>query len=192
MPNGISIEMAVLIVVGVLAAITISSAILEHAQVLWDVHQLRSTPLPVTDATWHIVAAQLAVDGLKEPVDICSFSSMQVLSQPRLIAWIRFVLRDGRVLVFATAQAVPGCKGRGYRIDTHNHPQAAYEIQQLWMYFMLASGQAAPIPRDANWYVLPLQTPQDRLGRAVVLRNHQSYRPNLLQRLHGLLLTSRR
>ena len=31
MPNGISIEMAVLIVVGVLAAITISSAILEHA-----------------------------------------------------------------------------------------------------------------------------------------------------------------
>ena len=53
----------------------------EHAQVLWDVHQLRSTPLPVTDATWHIVAAQLAVDGLKEPVDICSFSSMQVLSQ---------------------------------------------------------------------------------------------------------------
>ena len=192
MPNGISIEVAVLIVVGVLAAITISSAILEHAQVLWDVHQLRLTPLPVTDATWHIVAAQLAADGLKEPVDICSFSSMQALSQPHLIAWIRFVLRDGRVLVFATAHAVPGCKGRGHRIDTHNHPQATYEIQQLWMYFMLASGQAAPIPRDANWYVLPLQTPQDRLGRAVVLRNHQSYRPNLLQRLHGLFLNSRR
>ena len=155
-------------------------------------HQSHSPVLSVNDATWPIIVAQLAADGLKEAVDICAFSSMQALTEPGLVAWIRFVLSDGRVLVFATRCRVPGCKGRGRRFDTQRYPHMAYELQQVWMYFMAASGQAAPVPRDASWYVLPLQNPQERSGRAIVLRSHQAYQPRLIHRLQRLIAPARR
>ena len=117
MPIEISIELALLSVTVAISAITISSAIEGHMQALRDVRQSHSPVVPVNDATWPIIVAQLAADGLKESVDICAFSSMQVLTEPGLVAWIRFVLSDGRVLVFATGRLVPGCKGRGRRFD---------------------------------------------------------------------------
>ena len=192
MPVEISVELALLSVTVAISAITISSAIEGHMQALRDVHQSHSPVVPVNDATWPIIVAQLAADGLKEAVDICAFSSMQVLTEPGLVAWIRFVLRDGRVLVFATRCRVPGCKGRGRRFDTQRYPHMAYELQQVWMYFMAASGQAAPVPRDASWYVLPLQNPQERSGRAIVLRSHQAYQPRLIHRLQRLIAPARR
>lgn len=192
MPIGIGVEVAAFIVVIVFATLALASAIQDHAQAVRETHRLRPAPLPVTDSTWRIVVAQLAVDVLNEPFDVCSFSSMQVLNQGRWTAWIRFVLHDGRALVFATARVVPGCKGRGRRVNMQSHPQSSCELHQLWLYFMTMSGQAAPVSRDADWFVLPLQSPQDKLGRSVILRNHNSYQSGLIGRFGQFLLPKRR
>ena len=146
-----------------LAASLVACAVLDHADALrtlsWQRDVIAAARVYIDDGTWRGIAEQVAADVLGEPVDILAFSGMLA----GRVSWLRFVLRDGRALVFATARRVPSCHGRGHRLTLKHHAHALGELQALWAYFGRELGQASAIPRHCQCYVLPLQAPQLKL-----------------------------
>lgn len=150
-------------IVILLGAGLVACAVLDHADVMRALASqqmlLTAARTYVDEGTWRNIAEQVAADALGEPVDIIAFSGMSVGRG----SWLRFVLRDGRALVFATVSRVPECRGRGHRLNLKLHAQAIGELQALWAYFGREAGHARAIPRHSTWYVLPLQAPQYKL-----------------------------
>ena len=146
-----------------LAASLVACAVLDHADALrtlsWQRDVIAAARVYIDDGIWRGIAEQVAADALGEPIDINAFSSMAA----GRVSWLRFVLRDGRALVFATARRVPECHGRGRRLNLSRHACAIGELQALWAYFGRETGLPHAIPRHCTWYVLPLQSPQLRL-----------------------------
>ena len=146
-----------------LAAAFITCVLLDHADVLrtlsWQRDMIAAARIYIDDGTWRGIAEQVAADALGEPVDIAAFSGIVA----GRVSWLRFVLRDGRALVFATAKYVPDCYGQGRRLILKHHAHALGELQALWAYFGRELGQSSAIPRHSDWYVLPLQVPQLKL-----------------------------
>ena len=153
----------ILAIVILLGAGLVACAVLDHADVMrtlaWQQLMLTATRTYVDEGTWRSIAEQVAADALGESVNIVAFSSMSAGRG----SWLRFVLRDGRALVFSTAPRVTNCQGRGRRLNLKQHAQAIGELQALWDYFGREAGHAGAIPRHSAWYVLPLQAPQYRL-----------------------------
>lgn len=158
---------AVLGATTLLCAILIACAILDHADALremgWQQIVAHARRIYLDEDTWRSVAEQIAADALSEPVEIAAFCGVSA----GRASWLRFVLRDGRALVFATARRVPGCYGLGRRLTLKQHAQAIGELQALWTYFAHAIGQDGAIPRHAVWHVLPLQVPHFRQPQPV-------------------------
>lgn len=153
----------ILAIVILLGAGLVACAVLDHADVMrtlaWQQMMLTATRINVDEGTWRGITEQVAADALGESVEIIAFSGMSVGRG----SWLRFVLRNGRALVFATTPQVPECRGRGHRLYLKQHAQAIGELQALWAYFGREAGHAGAIPRHRTWYVLPLQAPQYKL-----------------------------
>lgn len=166
-----------------LAAALITCALLDHADVLrtlsWRRDVITAARVYIDDGAWRSIAEQVAADVLGEPVDILAFSGMAA----GRVSWLRFVLRDGRALVFATARRVPGCHGRGHRLTLKHHAHALGELQALWAYFGRELGQASAIPRHCQWYVLPLQAPQLKLLHPARIQLAAPLRQSIVQQL---------
>ncbi|NJM40611.1 MAG: hypothetical protein HC853_07490 [Anaerolineae bacterium] len=147
---------------GLIAALILSSAISDHTKTMRTIANRsvveQTADMYVSDENWKQIIEQVAADALRQPIDIISFSAMD--AGPT--SWIRFVIRDSRAIVFATGRRVKGCKGWGRQISDENFPRAAGEMRAIWNYFLKNSGQAAPLPRDSEWFVLPLQLQQDK------------------------------
>jgi len=160
-------SMTVLGAAALLCAILIACAILDHADALremgWQQIATQARRIYLDEDTWRSVTEQIAADALSESVEIAAFCGVSA----GRASWLRFVLRDGRALVFATARWVPGCYGRGRRLTLKQHTQAIGELHALWTYFAHAIGQDGAVPRHAAWHVLPLQVPQARQPRPV-------------------------
>ena len=126
-------------------------------------HLAQRQPLPkINEDTWREVIEQIVTDITGEEVYINAFSQMT----PGQNASMRFVGRDSRVYVFAICPRLADCQGRGRDIETYAGMLANRELHLMWQYLMRSTEQAGPVPRRAQWHLLPPQVPQ----QAVVLR----------------------
>ena len=96
-----------------LGAAWVGMAIREYANTLRHLTQQatcdHAAHLALCDANWRWAVQRIAADVLGESVEVIAFSGMV---QGR-ISEMRFVLRDGRALVFATHRRVASCCGWG-------------------------------------------------------------------------------
>lgn len=161
---------------GLLAALVVASAIADHTQALRDVAEQdalqQAAEWVVTDENWQATVEQILADLVGEPVYINSFTAMS--GGP--VAWIRFMGRDSRAWVFATQPRVPDCRGKGMRIRFDISRRAAGELRAIWSFFQKQSQQAAPLPRNTQWYLLPAQTPQKYTTRRTPFHVGESLR----------------
>ena len=150
---------------GLLAMLVVALALVHHTETIRGIANRvaldQAVGTQVTDSNWKQLVEQVVADVLDERVKVLSFADMDASS----VAWIRFVInRDhgaNRIIVFATSRRVMGCKGWGRAIRAEQFPQAAGELRAIWNHF---SGKSEPVslPRTSTWFVLPLQTAQDK------------------------------
>jgi hypothetical protein len=145
-----------------LGALLVAMAIHVHANMLRQLAQQaardRTARMALCDANWRWAVQRIAADVLGESVEVIAFSGMV---QGR-ISEMRFVLRDGRALVFATHRRVASCCGWGKSLRMQRHATVIGQLHAVWEYFAQTAGQAVPLPSRATWFVMPLQAQQQR------------------------------
>jgi heme exporter protein D len=145
-----------------LGALCVVMAIRAHANTLRQLAQQaardHAASMALCDANWRWVVQHIAVDALNESVEVIAFSGMV---QGRT-SELRFVLRDGRALVFATRRRITNCFGWGKPLHLRHHARAIGQLHAVWQYFGQSTGQGVPLPRHTRWFVMPLQPQQQR------------------------------
>lgn len=151
-----------LLILGLLVSMglcLIASAIVIHTltvrTVARDEVRRISAATPIDETNWCWLVEQIAADVLGESVCVMAFSGM--LDGQR--ATMRFVLRDGRTLMFSRTRRLRGCRGLGRRVV---RAQTQGLMHALWDYFARSTDLALPVPSNAQWFVQPLQPQQQR------------------------------
>lgn len=145
-----------------ISATLVVMAIRAHANTLRQLAQQaardQAARMALCDGNWRWAMQLIAADVLGESVEVVAFSGMV---QGR-ISEMRFVLRDGRALVFATHRRVQSCCGWGKPLRMQRHASVIGQLHAVWEYFAQTAGQALPLPSNTTWFVLPLQAQQQR------------------------------
>lgn len=114
-----------------------------------------ATMTPIDNTNWRWLVEQIAADALGKSVCVMDFSGM--LDGPH--ATLRFVLCDGRTLLFSRTRLLRSCRGLGRRVV---RAQTLGLLQALWDYFARSTELALPVPSHTQWFIQPLQPQQQR------------------------------
>ena len=148
-----------------LSSAFVTLAIVIHANTLCQLAQVaahdHAANTTLCDANWRWVVQHIAADALNESIDGIEVIAFSGMTQGR-ISEIRFVLRDGRALVFATQCRIVNCYGWGRRLRLQRHANAIGQLFAVWNYFAQITDQALPLPCGTAWFVMPLQAQQQR------------------------------